>query len=1154
MMQAGAFRVFLRNTPTEEYMYIPTAEPWICKPLVMIGTAADDVLEALLRRAPLKVSDVPAMFEVAGANDFVCIAWSMDRASENGRLMRWLFHLCESKLPANVAMHVEPCGCHGAALVKGRSQEGKTACAHLNSFAKLTRDWRAAEALRTHVRGLPTPSTVDVRRAPRPQAHFDWDKRIIDALFQGGEAATFLHRTRKGGQRVKSTFLLDLEAILAVVDVDGLVAYYGNTDDTFLATPKCVHWCCQPGTATERNPLGDPCCATTEDSVAKVAIAVANWILGRCWGVGCESRWTHIERLILRFIVACLPSEALPRALRELHAFWGLDRGMEATLAELCKADPEDFVGRRRLRLLRICKVLCQPKVPLLLAVVFIGDRVANDILNAILGQRKGRCDLLTLSHPDSPVVEAHEELAALLGHWSADNPRLALLAALGANFTDRALRVRARAHFLRENAGLCIYFTHRLSRPPYSLLLTLYDDDFREMADAALADFYSIPLLCLPGLCRKWRRLCRTRAAMGSDIAKMGLWSWAQSTLLGTHYSERSHNQMRTDIAAKGPGKDVIAAGQRMFCKQLRAHHESRGGVTPNLTHLLGLAEEGRRAAQTSAASASSGSQALVPLGAPPPPQPANAHGGSPFFRFHNMRERCWKQLHCPDRPISGEEREALEAKIKEEWASMQRTPGATDVYKDLAKASKRRKTDQQQTAEQHAQTEREKPFRGVWGSSTRKFMPVDASSFAAFVETPEGKTPPQQPFDLREHPDVVQCAPCRLEDTPECAGLVFGCYNNKKNVCRKHVATGYLNIEMTALCTLLSRWVDSLSQDERGELTAPALWLHDNSPARDGEEQGGRDAVVALCDFFLSPKCQYFVVCSLAVEGPSDFFLTVPQPPFRMYLNVGNCRMATWRKALDVMTSDELVYKLLRKSVAWTVRPLRWEMPLDVESLLAMDVVGVDAALVPRKNKPKESKAAPQLSRAEIMRLSRDPLTGRPRSASSGSAPSSGLPPAQPTSINEHEESGGGDEFDEPDIVDGIPKETRDDLESEEGRQSEEEKSNPEESSTDKDDDPPPTTSEPPPPEPPPPAPPTPQDPPPPPPQVDFGVRARKGAAGDWVKIVVPGGFLMWSKRFRACDAHCAGPRRAGQVQDGPYLKQMQALGASDRLVDGG
>ena len=91
MMQAGAFRVFLRNTPTEEYMYIPTAEPWICKPLVMIGTAADDVLEALLRRAPLKVSDVPAMFEVAGANDFVCVAWSMDRASENGRLMRWLF-------------------------------------------------------------------------------------------------------------------------------------------------------------------------------------------------------------------------------------------------------------------------------------------------------------------------------------------------------------------------------------------------------------------------------------------------------------------------------------------------------------------------------------------------------------------------------------------------------------------------------------------------------------------------------------------------------------------------------------------------------------------------------------------------------------------------------------------------------------------------------------------------------------------------------------------------------------------------------------------------------------------------------------------------------------------------------------------------------
>ena len=211
--------------------------------------------------------DVAAMSPYFRENDGVIVSWSQDRASENGRTMQYVLEEFEAKLPQTVTAHVEPCNCHGVHLSKGRSPEGKTVCATLNSFSRFTRDHAAKSALRRHVMLQVTTETVVVVRGSRPAGHEEWTKTIIECLFGDVEDAKFLWRVRNG-VRVKSRFLQDLEAMLSVVDVDGLQAYYARKRQD--VPPTFIHWCAVTSemvAAGDARPVGSPCCSTPQESV-----------------------------------------------------------------------------------------------------------------------------------------------------------------------------------------------------------------------------------------------------------------------------------------------------------------------------------------------------------------------------------------------------------------------------------------------------------------------------------------------------------------------------------------------------------------------------------------------------------------------------------------------------------------------------------------------------------------------------------------------------------------------------------------------------------------------------------------------------------------------------------------------------------------------
>ena len=620
---------------------------------------------------------------------------------------------------------------------------------------------------------------------------------------------------------------------------------------------------------------------------------IMNWIQGRAWGIGCESRWTHVNSLLIRFLVSCLPAEALPRGLNNLRISWDIRVGLEATLLAVLATNPDDWASRGKLRLLRVCKNLCVHGVSWILAVMYVGWRPASRILDAIFGagDRRKRIDLPSLASNDpslSPVLCAHEVYWGLLSNWSGDYPPFALLSALHVDFGSGDLRIKARAHFMKMDAGIANYFSDRLARPPYSLwAMMMDDDDSHEISEAALDDLLSIPFECLPILCRKWRMRFPSKAALRSPCGRMAVWSWIASVDVAMDFTERSHNQMRTDLSTTSKGKAWHRCVDRMWCKQLHNKHAASGGAPASLTTVLSVEQEEQRAPTgVDAHSAGSSASSTTNAGYTSPvagastghPHPSK-HPGSYYIRFRALRVASWKRDHAPERSLTPDETAMLEGKCLVEWDDMPDTPEGRGAYGDLARAVKRQKLVQALVVPpSDAQSQ---PFTGLWQSSSRKDAPLSIEGLANFVTTPEGQeaSRDRRPEDNADVETLEPLMCTRCESVPSDPALVLGCYNLRKGVCRKHLTVGGEARALDTITSMLSRWVDTLPRESCDTLTAPALLFRNLSllvPCTGVAGPLERDIVVTLQDNYWQPKVQRFVVCAISMDRRPRFFLS--------------------------------------------------------------------------------------------------------------------------------------------------------------------------------------------------------------------------------------------------------------------------------------
>jgi len=285
-------------------------------------------------------------------------------------------------LPRNILLHTEPCFVHGVALVKNRAQGASDFLSGASTFSARTRNWRFNQALRDDMLALVQSHLVVTREACPPEISAA-SRNLVEKLY-GPLDSDYLWKARKRSRvRKPSGVLQDLESILAVVNLG-----QGGLCDM-------RHYCCvAPGSADAAagKLVGQPCCASRDEAVEKVATPLINCLLHRPWSQQCESRWTMAMTTLRRVAIGTFAFGLLPAALRSLKVHWDLSGdGVEAVLARIIEADSDNFTAKSKLRLLRVVQKLCNDEVPSKLATVIETLKICDALLYAGLGHEQSK-------------------------------------------------------------------------------------------------------------------------------------------------------------------------------------------------------------------------------------------------------------------------------------------------------------------------------------------------------------------------------------------------------------------------------------------------------------------------------------------------------------------------------------------------------------------------------------------------------------------------------------------------------------------------------------------------------------------------------------------------------------------------------------------
>ena len=391
-------------------------EPWFVRGLQLIGLSTDQLLEGLSRGMPFFFDNDAETPRICASADSVLLNMACDRASSNLAACQWVWHqIASNPKYNNVLPHLELCGAHGVALVKSRPAAGKQLIASMHSLSALMRQWRFSSALRDVIVGY-VRARLRVVRTARPAQQKEKARRLLELIYPADESA-WMWRRDDDGTKHKRGSLLDLEALAMVVEFGSL------EEDRF------VHHCYVERDSPEHEggaSVGSACCKSFDESLERVVAPILNWILHRPWNSSSVNRWTYVVTMLKKTIVGFLAQRILPECLRELRALWGVDVGMLSELERLVAADANDYAGRNKLRLLRVCESLGPRGVACKLGMILTSLMTVDGLLYDIIGD--GETPKATIAQlcdeSSSPLAKIQDQVVRLLHAWGdVDSP-----------------------------------------------------------------------------------------------------------------------------------------------------------------------------------------------------------------------------------------------------------------------------------------------------------------------------------------------------------------------------------------------------------------------------------------------------------------------------------------------------------------------------------------------------------------------------------------------------------------------------------------------------------------------------------------------------------------------------------------------------------
>lgn len=568
MVQRGSVAITLFDPVTSSTM--TSAEPWLCKPLLVTGAAAADLLPAILSASPVQFRfDLGAMMTTMQAVGSFTWQPMCDKASSNLSILKLWGHALETVIEPALGKKAplywpDTCGIHLHHRAKLQLRELRRHTMRHFSIANL---YRLASVQRSMMESLEQLVARRVRRvvAPPPDGIRLSLRTVLDVL----AAWDAPHHQRKGRQG-RSQRLEDLDFLASMVNGDLL-------EDVW------THWCWDQGS-------GGACCASAQEAVEKSTRACANAFFAGGDPIPAESRWTHllsnIKRTLLRSVVfgvglACFPAEGAAAAHQ--HTQQQPDIDGEAT--------DNFFEIVNRTRRQKVAEYYADPTNIHHLCVFAIITDISDSLLMYPLmgdigraGDGPSKMDLL-LRKTKSLVGQACQSFHDLLGSWAVgghDRKPWCLLDATRADTANEAFMRWARCQILRLSSALFRRYEARLSCWPYRLytLIDPEEDATNKLqvcqalltADRGELDTYS------RGLRKKFTTIDGLLAEDCLHILRTDFAAHAY----GTDMVERLNAELSRGHPSRGPARNFVHTARESVLRQLVVAHRQRGGHDP--------------------------------------------------------------------------------------------------------------------------------------------------------------------------------------------------------------------------------------------------------------------------------------------------------------------------------------------------------------------------------------------------------------------------------------------------------------------------------------------------------------------------------------------------------------------------------------------
>lgn len=406
MMQSGRLAVTLHS----DGKCVQKEGLVFCKPLYIWRQTADFLLEGLVRRFPAVCLDFVG---AAACSDVAVLCFTCDGASANTAAMRWVWDRIIHSPTNKVIAHRHLCSLHRLAVARSRNKRPHELGKALLSFARWMRHAKNVDGLVTALHHVVSENFCVVQ-SERPKEFTERAGQFLELVYKSGGGEYLVAPTNEGEKATR--LLADLEALMSVVDLRT-----GSETAAEGRRPPLTHWCCvvrgSPDHLAQGLTPGARCCADREEGLNKVLVPIVNWIAGRNWHSLALNRWTHIPTACKRAMLSCAGPSVLPAALGYLQVAWGVPDTLEANLARIVAEDGTDMAAQGRLRLIRLCRVMCDPEVPRDLSLVVVTGAPLDDLMYALFGfgSRKQKATILDLLRPGTSPIS---QVPSLGRHW----------------------------------------------------------------------------------------------------------------------------------------------------------------------------------------------------------------------------------------------------------------------------------------------------------------------------------------------------------------------------------------------------------------------------------------------------------------------------------------------------------------------------------------------------------------------------------------------------------------------------------------------------------------------------------------------------------------------------------------------------------------